>query len=218
MWSCILGCLAIALLVGLVNAERTRSPARILLFKTPLSLLFIVTWGLVPYQNASISYLVGSALGCCFIGDMLLAFRTAKTFLMGLVLFLLGHGLFAGAFFISGSIGSGMAMGVVIVVVTAGLIWQWLAPHLGAMSIPALAYLVVISIMVCGAWSIFLNVKIGFLPRMGILTGAVWFYLSDIAVARQRFVISDHRNRIAGLPIYYGAQFMLAFSSAGITI
>jgi len=44
------------------------------------------------------------------------------------------------------------------------------------------------------------------------LVGAVFFYVSDIFVANQRFVIEQFYNRLIGLPLYYTAQFLLAFS------
>ena len=216
MLICIVIVLAAILLVGLIGAEKTNAPSRILFFKIPLSFLFILVWGLQPYQNTLVSILVGVALVCCLGGDVLLAFGASITFSLGLIAFLCGHLLFASAFFINGTIGPGMAVGVILVGVAAKFIWRWLAPHLGHMTIPALAYLVVISIMVCGAWSILLNGQIPHQARVGMLVGAVLFYLSDIAVARQRFVINDHRNRIVGLPLYYGAQFILAYSASWI--
>ena len=36
------------------------------------------------------------------------------------------------------------------------------------------------------------------------------FYLSDIMVARDQFVVNAYINRIVGLPLYYGAQFIFA--------
>jgi uncharacterized membrane protein YhhN len=45
-----------------------------------------------------------------------------------------------------------------------------------------------------------------------ILVGAVMFYVSDIFVAHQRFVMQSFTNRLIGLPLYYAAQFLLAFS------
>jgi hypothetical protein len=38
------------------------------------------------------------------------------------------------------------------------------------------------------------------------------FYLSDLFVARQRFVAPAFANRLYGLPLYYLGQFLLAFS------
>jgi uncharacterized membrane protein YhhN len=40
--------------------------------------------------------------------------------------------------------------------------------------------------------------------------GAVAFYLSDLAVARERFVVSSRWNPTWGLPLYYGGQLLLA--------
>jgi hypothetical protein len=42
------------------------------------------------------------------------------------------------------------------------------------------------------------------------------FYFSDILVARQRFVKNRFFNRASGLPLYYAAQFMIAFSTGMI--
>ncbi|TSA45075.1 MAG: lysoplasmalogenase, partial [Deltaproteobacteria bacterium] len=38
------------------------------------------------------------------------------------------------------------------------------------------------------------------------------FYISDIFVARQRFVTPNYFNRAIGLPLYFAGQFMIAFS------
>ena len=48
-----------------------------------------------------------------------------------------------------------------------------------------------------------------------ILVGAVMFYLSDLSVARERFVRSGFVNRIWGLPAYYVAQLILAWTIFG---
>jgi hypothetical protein len=42
--------------------------------------------------------------------------------------------------------------------------------------------------------------------------GAVGFYLSDLSVARDRFVVSEFVNRLWGLPLYYAAQVAMAWS------
>ena len=47
-----------------------------------------------------------------------------------------------------------------------------------------------------------------------LLAGAFAFYVSDLAVARERFVSSSFLNRAWGLPLYYGAQILLAASVA----
>ncbi|MFW6361887.1 MAG: lysoplasmalogenase family protein, partial [Spirochaetota bacterium] len=38
------------------------------------------------------------------------------------------------------------------------------------------------------------------------------FFTSDIFVARNKFVADGFINRLLGLPLYYGGQFLLALS------
>ncbi len=208
--------LAGALLVGLINAEKTEKPIRILVFKTPLSLLFIVAWALQPAQHSNFSGMVLIALVFCLGGDILLAFGSRVTFLLGLISFLLGHVMYAAAFFVVGKVGPAMAGGVILLMVSAAFTWRWIEPHLGNMRIPVLAYIVVISIMVCGAFGIVGDPVIPAYARGCIFAGAILFYISDLFVARQRFVIGAHVNRMVGLPLYYAGQFLLAFSAAWI--
>jgi uncharacterized membrane protein YhhN len=208
--------LAGALLVGLVQAEKTGSPKRILLFKTPLSLLFIVAWTIEPAQHSSFGPLVLVALVFCLGGDVLLAFGSPKTFLFGLVSFLLGHIMYAVAFFTVGDIGPSMAAGTILLMASAVFTWRWLEPHLDDMTVPVLAYIVVISIMVCGAFGMVGDPTLPSAARACVFAGAILFYLSDLFVARQRFVVDAHVNRLVGLPLYYAAQFLLAFSAAWI--
>ena len=42
--------------------------------------------------------------------------------------------------------------------------------------------------------------------------GALLFYLSDLFVARHRFVTTEFLNRGFGLPIYYAGQVLIALS------
>ncbi len=207
---------ALALLICLINAEKTNSTKKILLYKTPLSLLFILAWGLQPAQNALFSKLVLIALLFCLAGDILLAFPSRSAFFSGLVSFLLGHVIYAAAFFLFGVVGQTMAVGVVLLTVSAAVVWRWLVPHLSTMQVPVLAYIVVISIMVAGAFGVYGNSNLPEGVRRTIFFGAVFFYLSDFFVARERFIVNTHMNQAVGLPMYYTAQFLLAFSAAWI--
>ena len=77
------------------------------------------------------------------------------------------------------------------------------------LQIPVLVYVAVISTMVvCAAASV------GKVWNPWILPGAVAFYASDLAVARQRFVAETFGNKVWGLPLYFGAQLLLAASVA----
>ena len=217
MFSTIILMAAALLLAGLINAEKSEATGRILMFKAPLSTLFIVAWALQPVSNPLFSGLILAALILCLGGDVLLAFGNPRSFLCGLVSFLGGHVVYATAFFTQGT--TGWWTGAAAMALTAGgsVTWRWLRPHLGPMQLPVLAYIVVISIMVCGAASLAGTTAIPQLARIGVFAGATLFYLSDIFVARQQFVISAHVNRLVGLPLYYIAQFLLAFSAGWIS-
>jgi len=44
----------------------------------------------------------------------------------------------------------------------------------------------------------------------------LFFYLSDLFVARNQFMKKAYINRLVGLPLYFIGQFLLAFSVAHI--
>lgn len=45
-----------------------------------------------------------------------------------------------------------------------------------------------------------------------LLVAPLAFFVSDLAVARDRFVEPGFVNRFVGLPLYYGAQIVFAAS------
>ena len=75
---------------------------------------------------------------------------------------------------------------------------------------PLLAYVVTISLMVV--------VAAGAMGAGGVLIplGALLFYVSDLAVARDRFVAPGFANRLWGLPLYYTATLILAATVRGV--
>ena len=48
-----------------------------------------------------------------------------------------------------------------------------------------------------------------------LLAGALGFFVSDLAVARERFVAKSFSNKLWGLPLYYAAQLVLAGTVSG---
>ena len=83
---------------------------------------------------------------------------------------------------------------------------RWLWPQLDAVwRTPVAAYVAVITCMVALAGG---SVAAGGPPLL--LAGAACFAVSDLAVARDRFVKPAFANALWGLPLYYGAQLMLA--------
>ncbi|MGH0035818.1 MAG: lysoplasmalogenase [Myxococcota bacterium] len=160
-----------------------------------------------PYGLAILTALVLSMLG----DVLLIPEGSGPFFLAGLVSFLLGHLGFAVAFVVSGVSLPGAAIAAVAI---AGPVWavlRWLRPHVpDDMKIPVMAYVGVISAMVVTAAG---ATAAGGTPTM--LAGAVLFYLSDLGVARDRFVSPGFGNGLVGLPLYYGAQVVLAVSILG---
>ena len=74
-----------------------------------------------------------------------------------------------------------------------------------------LLYIAAISLMVWGAASTLLREALPWTAA----AGAGLFYLSDLAVARHRFVRPAFVNRALGLPAYYVGQLLLAFTIGG---
>ena len=98
-------------------------------------------------------------------------------------------------------------IGSVVCLAVSGGIYFWLWPHLGSMNSPVLLYVIVITIMVTGAWSVLGDDKLTLAGRFLVFTGALSFYFSDVFVARDRFLKTEILNRLIGLPLYYFGQF-----------
>lgn len=154
--------------------------------------------------------LVLAALVCCWIGDVALSLDGDRPFLIGLVAFFIAHVLLLAAFVgLSPSIGWCLAALVVALTVAAPIL-RWLYPHLpGKMRMPVLSYMAVISAMVVLAAG-----ARGSGATILIPAGAFLFYVSDLFVAREKFTAPGYSNRILGLPLYYTAVSVLAFSIA----
>lgn len=153
---------------------------------------------------------VFAGLVLSLFGDVLMIFRDKTRFLAGLVAFLAGHVAYVGAFVAVGVAPAWAGVAAVGAVVVAVPVLRWLVPHVDrGMRAPVLAYVAVISVMLVLAVG-----TRGAGHTALIVGGAALFYLSDLFVARQRFVAPAFVNRLAGLPLYYGGQLLLALSVA----
>ena len=81
------------------------------------------------------------------------------------------------------------------------------------MKTPVMAYIVVITVMLIAAGGVFGDLQLTSAGRFLVLNGAFSFYISDIFVARQRFVQPSFLNRLIGLPLYYLGQFQIAYTT-----
>ena len=148
------------------------------------------------------------------MGDACLLSRDKRFFLGGLVAFLLAHVGYSIGFVALGVHGLGVAAGAALFAPFGYGVWRWLSPHTGALSKPVVAYILVICTMAC--LSIGMAVQAQGPARIGLLVSAIAFVLSDLCVARDRFIDTGPHNRTIGLPLYFGAQLGFALSAGAL--
>ncbi len=203
----------VILLCGLLYYEKKQHRKPLLIVKSALSLLFVLTALLQPSSVPTYYHYLLIGLIFCLIGDVCLALPPEKAFRAGLAAFLVGHILYVFSFSSLIHISRWVSLGFFIISGISAFVFFWLRPHLKPMLIPVLIYIVVITVMVIGAWAVFGKYPAPNSGKALILAGALCFYLSDIFVARDKFIKREYRNRLFGLPLYYAGQFMLAFSA-----
>lgn len=153
--------------------------------------------------------LVLAGLICGFLGDVLLALRGKKVFLGGMIAFALGHVLYAVAFVSLGAAEPFPRASIALVGLTACGTLAWFWPYLGSMRVPVAVYVTLIAIMLIAATG---SLTINGQGRWLVAPGAAMFAVSDVFVARDRFIAPGFVNRLLGLPLYYAGQFLIAFS------
>ena len=200
------------LLSGLLYYEKKRDGKPLLIIKSILSLLFVVTALLQSHSVPTYYHYLLVGLIFCLIGDVCLALPQEKAFRAGLVAFLIGHVFYILSFSSLIHVSHWVSIVLFIISGISLFVFFWLRPHLKSMLIPVLIYIVVITVMVIGAWAVSWKSPFRISGRALILAGALCFYLSDVFIARDKFVKEEYQNRLLGLPLYYGGQFMLAFS------
>lgn len=155
------------------------------------------------------------ALGLGALGDAFLSRDGERNFLVGLCAFLFGHLAYIILLF---EIGDGIALTLsqpwrivtcVALVLLAGWVVQQLLPHLGALKIPVLVYVVMILLMGAAALSLPLSWPLGF-----AIVGALFFITSDAILAFEVFVFgpTDPRHRWTAPLLwflYWGGQCLI---------
>ncbi len=202
---------AILLLVLLVYEKREEGKSR-LIAKTILSCLFVFVAFLQPSSIPSYGKFILIGLIFCLAGDICLALPGDRIFRAGLVAFLIGHISYVIGFTYLVPVPHWFIPGAILFWVFSLLVFLWLRPHLKAMRVPVVVYILVITVMASGAWAVFDKSASPFWGRTFVFAGALLFYVSDVFVARNQFVKKEFVNRLIGLPLYYLGQFLLAFS------
>jgi uncharacterized membrane protein YhhN len=218
------------LAVGALIYAEYRGHARLRIgAKLVASLAFVVlgteAFGLDPRfrdQDAAPMFARWIFVGLVFgaLGDAALLGHGKRWFLAGLVAFLIGHIAYVVAVACVeppahwlGHAGPLAALPVIVGGTALVLLW----PKLGSMTLPVMVYVITIITMVVGAIAIARGDQLDEPHRYLFVAGASLFFVSDLAVARDRFVARTFANKAWGLPAYYGGQLLIAWSLVGLS-
>lgn len=205
------GVLCAVAVAGLLVAERRGWQAGLWLTKPVASAAFIWLGLQSGALETSYGLLVLAGLVLCMLGDVLLIPRDRPgVFRAGVFAFLLGHVAYSAAFLTQPLSFPGLVVGGALLVAVVWAVLRWLGRSLPPdMVVAVRTYMVVIGVMstlACGVtaaggpWQ--------------VAVGALAFTASDVSVARDRFVRHEFLNRAWGLPLYFGAQLLLALTPA----
>ncbi len=200
---CLFGC-ALSISFEAKNLGQLTIKAKLL-----ASLAFVgFAWTLGAWQS-SYGQLIFVGLLLSLVGDVLLALKGKKTyFLLGIAAFLLAHVIYSLAFFTTGFDTAKLPLILPVIGIFILATGLWLRQHLtGTFVFAVPAYLIAIGVMLVFAWG-----NQASAAWIWVVGGASLFAISDLLVARNRFIKPDINNRIVGLPMYYIAQLMLAYS------
>jgi uncharacterized membrane protein YhhN len=206
--------LSFLLLVALLGAKKRGSKIGEWFTKPTLSLAFIIVAVLQTSEWSEYHWLMVLGFVLCFLGDVFLIASSKKMFLCGLVSFLIGHLFYIGAFYQHAHFGLPLVLIVFLLALTFAAVFKWLGEHIDGIRGPVVAYMLVISVMVLMAFAVALNNELPMAGRVLLLGGAISFFVSDLFVIREEFMVKSFLNPLFGLPLYYGGQFALAISLA----
>ena len=192
-----------------IRAEYRGPRNQVYVFK-PLTMVFILLLALLNAREhcTFYAYAVVAGLLCSMVGDVFLMLPSDR-FVAGLISFLTAHLLYIAAF-TYGSAFRCSIWSLLPYAFYAILMFVILSPHLGAMKLPVLAYIVVILVMGWQAWERWSAVS----ERSALLAvfGAILFIVSDSVLAIDRFRGHFGFARALNLGTYFAAQWLIALS------
>jgi uncharacterized membrane protein YhhN len=174
----------------------------------------LASWGFVAAAFSLDPF--ATPYGCWLFAGLLLSFagdvllipkKTTVSFLLGLAAFLLAHIAYTVAFLIHGVLDpTTFLIAIPLLTLGAGVVRR-LWPRLpGKFRVAVPLYVLAITTMLVCAFAATLPAG----RPLALWVGALLFYVSDLAVARNRFVAPGFANRAWGLPAYYAGQMLLA--------
>lgn len=201
--------------VTLLVRARFRSDDPGIFFFKPLSTLLVIAVALLSLltPGAEPSYALWIVLGLILSlgGDVALMFKSSQAFLVGLVLFLVAHLVYAIAFTLPNGFHPQDLVVAAALLVVAAVVYLYLRPGLDAMRGPVVLYLLVICFMVNRAVSTFFGDAFTTTQAWLVSLGALFFWLSDLLLAINRFR-RPFKAEPLGLFLYYGGQLLIALS------
>lgn len=206
--------LALALVVvALLRAEIAGAREQVYFFK-PLATILIITSVLLTAPRPAPAYrtLIATGLTFSLVGDVLLMLP-ANLFAAGLGAFLVAHLCYISAFATHGGGKESSRVALLPFAAFAAAMLLYLWPALGALRIPVLLYIGVITTMAWQGWARFLRVRDAGSGRAA--WGALFFLVSDSVLAVNKFLgpLGDRAAvTIASLGTYFVAQWFIASS------
>lgn len=212
LWLPWLACAAAVAL--LLRAERRASREGVWLWKPLAAACFLAAAWLWGAQESVYGRWIGAGLALSACGDLLLIPRGERSFQLGIGAFLCAHLAYAAGFVTLGQSPAALTLAALGIGVVMAISWRWLAPQLpAAFRAPVAAYFAAIGAM--GALALG---AVGAGAPLAAGAGALAFMASDLSVARERFVAPGFVNSAWGLPLYFFAQLLLAWSAARGTV
>jgi len=132
-----------------------------------------------------------------------------RAFLAGVVAFALGHSAYALACLALGVDARALAIAALAAIPLLAATWRWLGPRTGRLRAPIAAYGILVAAMAALACAASAQGA-----PVVLALGGVAFALSDLSVARERFVAPSFAGLAWGLPLYFAAQLAIAASVA----
>jgi uncharacterized membrane protein YhhN len=193
-------------LLAMLAAGKMGLGSYALLFKMIASTGFIALAYFAGGLQTNYGKAILIALFFSWWGDFFLS-APGGWFLWGLIAFFIGHVFFGVAFLVHGVQWKWVVAALPVLLLIGVGIYFWLGDKPGDLRIPVYCYMTVISLMVALSFG-----ARGAGASWWVVAGALLFYGSDLFVARGRFVTKDIINPLVGLPMYYAAQIVFAYT------
>ncbi len=216
--------LTLLALGGLLGAEAVGSRRWRAVLKPLASagLVWTALGGFDPrLPDSAYGWLLLTGIALSVAGDVMLIPRATSAFVVGMGAFALAHMTYVASFLWRVEPGWPHAVALAALLTAGHIVWRWLEPNVtGGFRLPVRGYVLVVSVMAAVAAGS-LGVIVGSTSAevaTAPFIGGLLFYVSDLFVARQRFVSERFLNKAAGLPLYYVGQLLIASGvlSAGV--